>query len=428
MTDAAQQSLEYLFGAFRFIRNRSMNPRIPMFTIAGLLLATFSAPARCLPDDSESQIVERATQLVADAQGAGIESRHQATRQLLEELAPLSENDSDLDSALKLLSWVQEYDEWQRSETFDAALSELAEAETDEQRQEALVHLQRETLTAATHLTERLGSNELDVETVNALAGLVSEVESSLASQIGETGPAVASASLKLVGSGLGLLNSAENWENRDARAIAEDIFEALESIPGAGVSPLDAFGVPQGVATAQLTVVANGYSQAAVVLNLVARAISGDQEALAQLTSESRKLELTLSQRSFVSAMVDGLLEKLVERFPFLSDALNMYSEVPVSAVWYGLWSTNWELLRIDGLGISAASQFGINNGFQFVIAEANSEMIRGSYKNRFQEGGFTLTLNGVDRYGRPTYRGTFARERGGEQSSPARGFLRSR
>ena len=425
MTDAAQKLLEYLFGAFRFSRSRSMSPRIQTIIITGMFLAAFGAPARSFPDDSESQIVERAIQLVADAQGAEIESRHKATRLLLEELAPLSEHDSDLDSALRLLSWVQEYDEWQRSDTIDAALTEIAEAENDDQRQEALVHLQRETLAAATHLTERLGSNELDVETVNALAGLVSEVETRLT---GEAGTAAASDSLKLLSAALALTDSAEDWENRDAGAIAEDIFETLGSISGAGVSPIDAFGVPQAVATAQLTVVANGYSQAAVVLNLVARAIRGDQEALAQLTSESRELELTLSQRSFVSAMVGGLLDALVERFPFLSDALNLYSEVPVSEVWYGLWDTNWEYLRIDGLGISAASQFGINNGFQFVIAEANSETIRGSYKNMFQEGGFTLTLNGVDRYGRPTYRGSFARQRGGEQTSPARGFLTSR
>ncbi len=134
-----------------------------------------------------------------------------------------------------------------------------------------------------------------------------------------------------------GIAKLAQAVEDPQSRAILGGLRNTLGTMEKrlsdlgiSGPNPMKSFDVPAEVAGAIIDTSRRGMDESAAALDDVGRAIAGDQEALKRLPEHARKIESTLSQKTYGQAMFRAMSDRVVDRIPFARTLAKLIAPTP--------------------------------------------------------------------------------------------------
>lgn len=205
--------------------------------------------------------------------------------------------------------------------------SKVRAAASVEQKREALIEIRYELLQRAGSLARVLTPNNVTSDDASKLLSAL-KVASQAIDDIRD--PSIfggkASGITTILNRASALSDFAGAIQDPDAKKVVSSFNGTVGAIQGKigrlGVSipnPIKAFDFAFGVSTAQMQVVREGMLQSTDALNDVTAAIGGDPNAEKRLQEHVSRLGNTLSQENMGKAMANSMLDRLVDRIPFV-------------------------------------------------------------------------------------------------------------
>lgn len=206
-------------------------------------------------------------------------------------------------------------------------LNEVTAATSVEQKREALIEIRYELLQRAGNLAQVLTPNNSTREDAsNLLSALV--VASKAADDVRD--PSVFGGKASGITSLLNRANTLSNFagaiQDPDAKRVVSSFRGTIGEIQGKlahlGVSmpnPIKAFDLAFDGTASYMQVTREGLLQSTEAMKTVTAAIEGDPNAERRLPEQLSKLGNTLSQQNYGRAMANSMLDRLVDRIPFV-------------------------------------------------------------------------------------------------------------